>query len=118
LTLSNFSSTDQITSLLQLSHSFTLIKNSPNSTLSKADFLKMAQNITASIECLKHYLPNNYTSIYQKVLELQIDNQKEFERYLNMTVAFNGRAYAIKREAELAESCIFPPFNKQVTQNV
>ncbi len=76
----------------------------------------MAQNITSSIECLKHYLPNNYSSIYQKILEMQIDSEREFERYLNMTVAFNDRAYAIKRETELSESCIFSPFNKQVAQ--
>jgi hypothetical protein len=57
----------------------------------------MAKNVPSSIECLRYYFPSNFSSIYQKILELQIDNVKELEKYLNMTSAFNDEIYGMKR---------------------
>lgn len=88
-TLRTVTSIDQIMSFLQLSQSIYLIESSSNSTLSRREFVKMSKNVTFSIECLRYYFPSNYSSIYQKILELQIDNVKEFEKYLNMTSVFN-----------------------------
>lgn len=41
-------------------------------------------------------IPNNYAEAYQKLLELHVDTQLEFMKYLNMTSAFNDEIYSMK----------------------
>ena len=50
------------------------------------------------------------------MVEMHIDNYLEFEKYLNMTSAFNDEIYNMKYEDEWMKSCEFDIGNRRLLQ--
>ena len=62
-------------------------------------------------------LPNKYSDAYQKMVDFQVENDLEFEKYLNMTSAFNDEIYNMKYADEWGKSCEFDLGNKRLLQS-
>ena len=60
--------------------------------------------------------PKNYWEVYQKMVEMHINDDLEFEKYLNMTSAFNDEIYNMKYGDEWMKSCEFDLGNRRLLQ--
>jgi len=56
---------------------------------------------------MAYNLPNNYSSAFQTLTELQFDSQQSIEQYLSMNEAFSGQPLRLTSNASLADTCQF-----------
>ncbi len=90
--------------MLQVSRSLNAL---PSNSTTRSNYVGIYRDILKSTECLSYNVATGTAQAYQDLLSVQLQDQTDLQRYLEMSEAFSGQPFKATPTADLPSTCSF-----------